>query len=677
MRRILLVHVLLTVSWVSAHPAVVSYPSNRKIAPRQAALPATTSSYDYWWPYPAWSASTSTAPLTSPIGATSPLVAAATTTPAISPSLPATNQVVNLPSLDPASASSTLPASSSTTSITLQSSSTPSSTSSAPRITITALPPGINPTRHYKQTGFRSFHPGYLAGIFAVVGAIVGFVFSWILLAIIRKCTSSRRSKPFVAGAPYSAPPEQAPQAQDMSMNRQLTDIHVAVSRFLGVPPPESRPMLEGGGDASVGVGRQRSWLQRAFTGHKREAARSRADSAVQDAASARELLANQEDTPFLAPPPRGHTPSRAQSSRSGRDVHRDRSLAVRNVQSPQELEDNEELDNAPFDTLRHKSIRRDILSRIQHGSRYRKGHKRVDSDVNVDEMRHSEGGVSVLTTAFRESPPAEHPTSTSRPVPVSSAQSSGPGFRIVEEDSEFESAYSHTPSRPSRSNTPAKIQPTDSYTALPARIWTPEKRNAAKAADPTTKTPRAHISRVDSAVLPASPPRVTSPPLEAQLFFGSTPAFGPAPKLEFSVSSEGYQPQIRTASPSKKVTAERKKLRTQRDPPHLPFPSSPQFSPTKHLHLTKKTPRPPSLTHSAETQASSSSASKSSSSSTPAERFARRHGALSKVEQILAASWSARELRGEECPASPNMFGAIPEEHHHGARGIEQRLLG
>ena len=47
----------------------------------------------------------------------------------------------------------------------------------------------------------------------------------------------------------------------------------------------------------------------------------------------------------------------------------------------------------------------------------------------------------------------------------------------------------------------------------------------------------------VDSTVLPASPPRVTSPPLEAQLFFGAVPGglkFGSTPRLDLYAPGGG-----------------------------------------------------------------------------------------------------------------------------------------
>ncbi|KAI0084552.1 hypothetical protein BDY19DRAFT_528696 [Irpex rosettiformis] len=681
MRHVLFVPLLIYALRASAHPAVSYYPSVRNLEKRQEALPATSSSYDFWWPYPAWGATTAANTLTSPTYATNPLATTPmTAAPAVS-SVSTTNQVVNLPSSDPPPSSTTPFTSNSPSSTTPQplvsSSSTSSSVNSAPKITITALPPAVNPSRHYKQTGFSSFKPGYLAGIFAVAGAIVGFAFTWLLITIIRKC-SSRRDGSIIAGAPYSAPQE----AQQM--NRTLTDIHESISRFLGVPPPESRPILDGGD----GMARRTSWLQRAFTSHRREGARSRADSAVQGVAGG---VAMEEGAPFLAPPSRSHTPARMSSSRSGRTMTRERSMAERNVQSPQELEEDEALDNAPFDTLRHKSIRRDIIQRIAHGSYYRKGHKRVDSDLNIDDMRQSEGGESVLTAAFRDSPEIgsimTSLTSTSIPIPASSAASSrsASGFRIVEEDPECESYESRRSSRSTRNYSRAPLSPvkghpsTDSYTALPTR--SPEKRNIARATKTNLipvkplriRNPRANMARVDSSVLPASPPMVTSPPLDAQLFFNATSEFDSAPKPDLTISSESSYSESGQSLPTRKVV-NGNRLRTQRLPPRLPFPSSPHFSPPKRL--TKKPPHPPSLTPE-ETRGSSSAskASSSSSGTTPSERFARRHGALSKVEQILAESWSARELRGEECPASPNMFGAISQKHHNRGGGIEQRL--
>jgi len=57
----------------------------------------------------------------------------------------------------------------------------------------------------------------------------------------------------------------------------------------------------------------------------------------------------------------------------------------------------------------------------------------------------------------------------------------------------------------------------------------------------------------------------------------------------------------------------------------------------------------------------------------TPAMRYAARHTALARVEDILAHSYSGRDL----APDSPNAFGASPAslEEFAWAGGIEQRL--
>ncbi|KAI0703410.1 hypothetical protein BC835DRAFT_1022011 [Cytidiella melzeri] len=677
MRRQLLVQVIIGVPWAVAHPAVSYYPSARSIERRQVAPPGPTSSYDYWWPYPPWSASSAAVSPTSPGYPVAPLPDAPITSIVTPLTAVATSSAINLPSTNLAAVDNTLTTSSSPSSITPQS--TPTSPANVLLTTITALPPGVNPARHYKQSKASPFQAGYLACIFAVVGAIVGVVFSWITLTIIRKC-SERREKPFVAGAPYFAPPE-------TNGDTETAEFHESVSRFLGVPPPESRPTLAGGAE----VGRQRSWLQRAFTSHRREGARSRADSAAHGIAGVEESSARDEDAPFLALPSRGHSTARCPSSSDERDLERARLMLERNTQSPQELEEDDALDSAPFDTLRHKSIRRGIVDRIRQGSRYRKGHKRVDSDVIVEDVRGSEGGESVLTLAFRDelpatdnSSPPEDPASLS--LPVSSQTSSGPGFRIIEEDTEADSRYSQGSNGPGWSfprapASPTKTHTTDTYTSLPTRVLSSERRNSFRGTRQTpkrTRSPTLQFTRADSSVLPSSPPRVTSPPLEAQLFFGASPSFGSAPKLDFTVSSDGTKRSGRLEesfpqSPEKNKAKHANKLRTRRGAPPLPFPSSPEF--TQPNHLTKNTPHAPLVTSSLENRYMSNASS--SSAATPAERFARRHGALNKVEQIVAQSWNARESRGQECPASPTMFGAVSQEHEKpSAGGIEQRLL-
>ncbi|KAI0338724.1 hypothetical protein BDW22DRAFT_670584 [Trametopsis cervina] len=632
--RLFLAHLLLaSLQRTAAHPAVAHYPSTRSIAGRQEfpVSAAPTSSFDYWWPYPPNGATSTTPAMSAPVNPSTN--AFATPAPVVtSASLPATNLAAasNISSTSSLSSSSLSPA---------------SSTTSASMTTITALPPGTNPQRHSKQSRPSPLSAGYLAGIFVVVGAIVGFAFSWILLTIMRKCRAPRE-KGFKAGAMYTAPPEHSSSEGTSSGGG---DIHESVSHFLGIRPLEEADGLPGGGGADVR--REGSWLQRAFTSRKREAARLRAESAALAVADVDESFVGggREDDPFLVPP----SSSRHVSSRSSRVEYAIPPVESR-VQTPaDELEENSELDNAPFDTLRHKSIRRDILDRLKHGSRYRKGHQRVDSDVTLEGIQsRSEGGESVLTEAFRS--PVPVPVSLPLTATTTTA-SSGPGFRIIEEDTEAQSSGSSRPgwSFPLLSSA---ADAGDTYTAIPPRMHSPERRGHSPLVTTMIRSPpgsprrnvskaaRPRMTRVDSSVLPSSPPLVTSPPLEAQLFFETSPSFKSGPRLSFSSAApEPARPKGAQAREKPKGRT----LHTKRSPQLLPFPSSPQF------HRTKRQDTTPSPS--------------------PHKRSASRRvdghvnpGALTKVDQILAQGWSARKLQGEEYPASPTKTSAAVRKQRH-----------
>ena len=183
--------------------------------------------------------------------------------------------------------------------------------------------------------------------------------------------------------------------------------------------------------------------------------------------------------------------------------------------------------------------------------------------------------------------------------------------------------------------------------------------------AAPAPKPPVAPKPRLSTS------PRVTSPPMEAQLFFGTIPQkFGATPQLELNFPPATKSPSgspSAAGSPRKKT----RKLHTQRTPPLLPSPASGKSSPYTQ-RLTKSKPH-----------AATTSERQGSPPSTPTKvqrsegRSPEGQGAHSKINQILAKSWSARDMRGEERVGSPNMFGAVTDTDGMLKGGIEHRLLG
>ena len=161
-------------------------------------------------------------------------------------------------------------------------------------------------------------------------------------------------------------------------------------------------------------------------------------------------------------------------------------------------------------------------------------------------------------------------------------------------------------------------------------------------------------MKRVDSSVLPPSPPQVTSPPLEAQLFFRSvSPAFDSTPKLELNPISEVQHSSISSPGLGKRPN----KLHTKRPPPNLPFPPSVEYNRTPN-RLAKKPVGGAVLSTSPRSNPPIVSPERTQST---AERLMRTDQAIVKVDRIVAQSRSARNLRGQNSVKSPAVFGALP----------------
>ncbi|KAJ3475766.1 hypothetical protein NLI96_g11623 [Meripilus lineatus] len=143
------------------------------------------------------------------------------------------------------------------------------------------------------------------------------------------------------------------------------------------------------------------------------------------------------------------------------------------------------------------------------------------------------------------------------------------------------------------------------------------------------------------------SPPLVTSPPLQAQLFFGPVPNA----VASLDLNTTGSSPPTKNAvQDAQECTKTPNKLQTSREPPLLPFPSSDAYSPPRQKLAKTRSP----------TTSPQQSKSPSDGAVAPPLSPSDRCGALEKVDGILARGWSQRELRGNKS-LDPNMFGALP----------------
>ncbi|KAH9942811.1 hypothetical protein B0H21DRAFT_710141 [Amylocystis lapponica] len=622
--------------------------------------PTSTSSFN-WWPYPSWGATaTSTTP-----------TAIATIS---STALPATNVDA------PISSANSVPIS--------------SPTASASLIRITALPPVSSSTSKRQHTvRSASFNIAYLAPLFAVLGAAAGALLTWCAWRWYRRRRERlAREGSLEPGPRYVSPPETGPE-----------DLHGAE----GASPP--------------------GWLARTFSASAGAAAApGPAGGPTAYAAVA------VDDDPFVdrAPSSRTRT-SYSDGGASGQRSEHD-STSVHHSDSWDLLSD--EGDAVPYDTLRHKSIRRGILERLKFGTLYRPPQPHRDEDREDKENESDVGGqgdrarlgaqcgnrpahvrqdsdfrVDMLRPPVRAYSPASTPTRTrSLAQGTDDDRMSTPGFRIVEEDTEADERARHvsngrggaSPVRepPASSwrtpwSSPTKQLAEDKFTALPTRRSIAEKRvspfstpaMASRTTTPISAIPQ--MTRVDSSILPLSPPRITSPPLESQLFFGPIGTdFGSTPSLDLRMPGEPGGP-LGEGSPEAGVKA-RNKLRTQREPPLLPFPSSSDTSPYRN-RLKKPAANDTSAAdldgdvRPAPPVSRSPSCSGISGRLSAAERYHARQSVHDKVEEILSHSWSQRDMSSESLVGSTTRFGALVHDSPAGGGGgdgatgtsIHQRL--
>ncbi|KAI0251676.1 hypothetical protein BJV78DRAFT_417451 [Lactifluus subvellereus] len=299
---------------------------------------------------------------------------------------------------------------------------------------------------------------------------------------------------------------------------------------------------------------------------------------------------------------------------------------------SPTSFSDEE---NVSYEPSRYKSIRRGILERLQRGS------DRSTSGVSRHPSRRTTQ--TYLSTASAYS--GTHSGDSRAPSTVAPVRNTdtewvpGSGFRIVEEIISNPPSLSTT-ANSSASGLPMQTSAWDSGDALrqavdtrPGERWLAWTRSWASSPPPASEdrftvvpSRRTTQEKKEVEVLLRSPPQVTSSPLQSTLTF-SPPPGGPA---------------------------------------------RPAANRTRHPQARALT-RPAPATRGTRGTSDASSIVQGSGHGTAAMRYAARHTALTRVEEILAHSYSSRDM----APSSPNAFGAAPAslEDIAWAAGIEQRL--
>ena len=221
-----------------------------------------------------------------------------------------------------------------------------------------------------------------------------------------------------------------------------------------------------------------------------------------------------------------------------------------------------------------------------------------------------------------------------------------------------------------------------DSYTAVPARASSPRSRSfrtpESSPRKPSYTRPNEKVRFVDTSVLPASPPTLTSPRLESEFFLST---------MVFDVPGTPTPKRTRTSRPMTGLRRDRELGDTNTLDTIPPMsPNLGEFECSRESHTPPKRNSRPGPSRGLST-ASASTISEfpgdAPRKGTPAERFYARHSALDKVEEIIQRSRSQTSVASAS--ASPEMLtlGTVEESRRFGragrefeSGGIEQRLF-
>ncbi|KAJ7108553.1 hypothetical protein C8R44DRAFT_293038 [Mycena epipterygia] len=482
---------------------------------------SSSSSYDYWWPYP-------------PAGATSPTTFASYTPTETSFVSPTDTSIPALAfSFESDSAASSSSDSFSTTSM---SSVAPSSSQSESIISISALPPSntsLPANSHSKLSMLPANNLVYIVPICAVVGVLIGGITAWCVYGCLTRNGHSRRRGRKSYGT--------------LEVGPEYT-------------PPSPRP------------GEKQEPEEGEWVGDEKHAEESDRDDTLHADASDDDERGTETEGflhPASAQKRPAHASIRTKSATSAATVStaaRTKSTRTSRAPSPTSssrtslfFDRADSTDALPWESLRHKSIKRGILARLKFDGqqdtndrvtrRPWQAHGRHDSDLLVsDAQADLSRAASSVTSASAALSRASSSVTTS----------TGPGFRMltespaatpqrergaevfawprVEEDkytrvpARVARSRSRSPEKPSRPASPQKFARGMSPDKL-ARAASPPVRRGGGARQTNSDKMRGRTANIGGGpgnlrnVLPQSPPRISSPVLDGVLCFTPIPS--------------------------------------------------------------------------------------------------------------------------------------------------------
>ncbi|KAJ6595881.1 hypothetical protein DFH09DRAFT_149308 [Mycena vulgaris] len=501
---------------------------------------SSSSSYDYWWPYPPGGVTTS--PTTSPT-TWSPF----TPTDTLSLSMTETSTPMLAFSLDSDSASSS--SSDGLTTISVSASSSASSSSASESImSISALPPSntsLPASSHHKLSMLPSSNLVYIVPVCAVVGVLIGGITAWCVYGCLTRNGHGRRRGRKSYGT-LEVGPEYTPPSPRLGEKQEPEE-----GEWVG----DEKHAEESDGDDTVHgeasddePGTETEGFLHPGSAQKRPA---RASMRIKSAASANTVTT---------------AAARAKSTRSSRAPS-----PTPSGRTSLFFDRPDSTDPLPWESLRHKSIKRGILARLKYDGqqdtndrvarRPWQSHGRHDSDLLLAD---AEANLSRASTSV-----------TSASAALSRASSAvtagtGAGFRMltespaetpqrergaevfawprVEEDrytrvpERVARSRSRSPEKASRPGSPEKFARMMSPDMLARAASPPVRRRGTTDANPFNTQVRGRPTDVGSVstnlrgVLPQSLPRISSPVLDGALCF--TPIPSPSSELTPNMTS-------------------------------------------------------------------------------------------------------------------------------------------
>ncbi|KAJ7778276.1 hypothetical protein B0H16DRAFT_1502864 [Mycena metata] len=508
------------------HPQYnVNYYYARQLMPSSL----TSSSYDYWWPYPPEGATATTSTSTTlPLYTSTDALFTSTSTPALA--------LFNSASM---ASSSFAGSPSDSLSVTSMSSSTASSSPSESIISISALPPSnstVPASSHHKLSMVPQSTLVYIVPACGVVGLLIGGITAWCVYGCLTRNGHGRRRgrKSYGAlevGPEYTQPsPRLGEKLDDGDEGEWVGDEKHAEESDAGEDTVQ--------GDASD---------DECETGTETEGFLHPGSAQKRPAASSIRTKSTASTTTT-------YTTARTKSTRSSRGTS-----PTPSGRTSLFFDRPDSTDPLPWESLRHTSIKRGILERLRGDGRQPPESTGTDRVARRPWQAHGRHDSDLLIADAQAdlSRAASSVTASSAALSRASTARSGPGFRILQESpagtpqrergadlfgwpSVEEDKYTRVPARvargrsqspqkASRANSPVKFERSASPDKL-ARAMSPPLR---RGGDDYSR-PRGRKIDIDGStptdfrnVLPQSPPRISSPVLDGALCF--TPISSPS----------------------------------------------------------------------------------------------------------------------------------------------------